>query len=185
MTIKSVIKKPKTLWANRDKIARGIAVSMFIALSLVTVVDLVKWHDKNEIHFQSPITLKPPVYAELRKLTVIQEVQASDPNNSPLTPDQQFACNLFGKDCDTALAIMRAESHYRHDAININKNGTADFGCFQLNSVHLAQIDTSNLNLLNCQDNTKAAYEIYKQQKGFGAWVTFTNGSYKQFLINK
>lgn len=141
-----------------------------------------------QLQFFSPVKIgfQKPVKISKRE-TVINinttVVKASE-NVSPLTDDQQFACNLFGKDCAIALAIMRAESHYRHDALNINSNGTADIGCFQINTIHLAKIDTSNLNLFNCQDSAKAAYAIYKQQKGFGAWVTYTSGIYKQYLIN-
>ncbi len=139
-----------------------------------------------QLKFQNPVSIKiaTPIYWIPRVMAMnITIVKQADESN-PLTEDQKFACKLFGKDCVTALAIMRAESHNRHDAININKNGSADLGCFQLNTVHLAQIDTKNLNLLNCQDNAKAAYAIYKQQKGFTAWVTFASGDYKKYLIN-
>lgn len=184
MLIKSIVKKPnrlKTLWANRDKIARGIAVSMFIALSLATVVDLVKWHDKNEIHFQSPITLKPPVYAELRKLTVIQEVQAApNPNNSPLTPIQQYICNKFGDQCKTAIAVSMAESRDNCNEINVNSNGTVDFSIFQENSVHLNKQFTLQ-DLGSCEKMVDRAYELYQKQ-GWTPWSSYQNKSYTKFL---
>ena len=79
---------------------------------------------------------------------------------------------------------MSAESHGRHDAYHINADGSVDFGCMQVDSVHLAQIDTSRLNLFNCQDNIQAAYRIW-QRSGWGAWSSYKSNSYKQYLINQ
>ncbi len=136
---------------------------------------------RTPIKFQSPLVISTKSFGIK---TIIQTVHASE-NISPLTPDQQYGCNLFGKDCATFLAIFRAESNYRHDAININSNNTVDFGCMQINSVHLKAIDTSKVNLLNCQQNIDVAFSIYQQQKGFGAWVAYTSGAYKQYLLNQ
>jgi len=37
---------------------------------------------------------------------------------------------------NTALRIAKAESNFRADAINHNKNGSNDVGVFQINSIH-------------------------------------------------
>lgn len=165
-----------------NKKQKIIATSL-VSILIVSATGYFFSHYQLKFHAPIKVTLTSPIQIIKRVLAMNVTVQA-DPHNSPLNPDQQYACDLFGKDCATALAIMRAESHYRHDAININKNGTADLGCWQINTVHLAQIDTTNENLLNCHDNTQVAYRIYKQQKGFSAWVTYNTGDYKKYLIN-
>lgn len=168
--------------------------SLVSVISLVTIVTLVgvavykvnSFFESNKFVFQSPVKVafEKPIYITHRDNTpIIQEVMASE-NVNPLTPDQQYLCNVFGKDCVTALAIFRAESGMNNKAINANKDGSVDFGCMQINSVHFKTIDVSKINLLNCQDNIDVAYKIFKQQGNFSAWVAYTNGSYKKYLIN-
>lgn len=161
---------------------------MFIAiLAAVGFYKIVKFFDHNQIVFQNPVHvgLQTPVYIAPRdnNVKVIREVMASE-NINPLTPDQQYLCNKFGKDCVTALAIFRAESGMNNKAINVNKDGSVDFGCMQINSVHLKKIDTSKVNLLNCQDNIDVAYTIFKSWGNFKAWAAYNNGAYKKYLIN-
>lgn len=177
----------KTPWkATQARIDKGVQAVAWISL-IIVLVGYANFINKNDFHTQTPVlvTVRKMFWTTPKtdRLTVVTVVKA-DGNVDPFTPDQRYACNKFGKDCAVAVAIMRAESHYRHDAININTNGTADLGCWQINTVHLKQIDTANINLLNCQDNTDVAYKIYKQEKGFGAWVTYTTGAYKAYLIN-
>lgn len=165
---------------------KTLIVLMFLSLGAFGFYKINQFFETHKFVFESPVSvhLQTPIYLVDRVLAANIIITKSENKNSPLTPDQQYACNLFGKDCATAIAIMRAESHYRHDAININSNGTADLGCFQINTIHLKNIDTTNINLLNCKDNSDVAYRIFKQQGNFTAWVAYTSGAYKQFLLN-
>jgi hypothetical protein len=156
--------------------------------ALVIITGIGLFFNSYTLHAQTPVKLKfqVPVYATHRKATVITIMaEAKTPTDvNPLTPDQQYLCNKFGPDCKIALAIFRAESGLNAKAINVNKNGSVDFGCMQINSIHLSNIDTSSINLLNCRDNIDVAYKIFSQQKNFSAWAAFQNGSYKKYLIN-
>lgn len=81
----------------------------------------------------------------------------------------------------TAVAIALAESGGRASAVNqSNRNGSSDYGLFQINSVHkdlLARYDWRDPN-----QNAIMAYEIYK---GAGykwtPWAAFNSGSYRKF----
>jgi len=163
-----------------------IGVIITLVLILGGLYKISKFFDTHTINYQYPIsvhiTYHKPIYFTPRVVSVNQTIVNSIEKNSPLTPDQQYVCDKFGKDCNIALAIFRAESGFKHDAININSNGTVDFGCFQINSIHLKNIDTTNINLLNCKDNIDIAYKIYTQWKGFKAWSAFNNGAYKKYL---
>lgn len=156
--------------------------------ALIVIVSLGLFFNSYTLHAQTPVKVKfqTPVYATRRTATIITITAAAKTSSdiNPLTPDQQYLCNKFGADCKIALAIFRAESGMNHNAIGINKNGSVDFGCMQINSVHLKNIDTSTVNLLNCHDNIDVAYKIFTQQKNFSAWTAYTNGSYKKYLIN-
>jgi hypothetical protein len=163
------------------------ATLLTMALLAVTAYKISKFFEFNQLMFRAPVVVRvqSPVYVVKRQPQIVIEQATTDEENvSPLSRDQQYLCNKFGKDCATALAIFRAESHYNPKALHINKNNTVDIGCMQINSVHLAKIDTSNVNLLNCRNNIDVAYTIYKQWKGFGAWSAYTNGAYKQYLLN-
>lgn len=167
---------------NKNKIITLVIGVAVIVLGLGTYAGL--WIQAHNFDWTSPVKFQKPLDISKKQLVIntTQIVQAAV-NNSPLTEDQQYACNKFGKDCAVAIAIMRAESHYRSAAINVNSNGSVDFGCWQINSIHLKQIDTTKVNLLNCKDSTDIAFQIYSQQKGFGAWVAYNSGVYKNYLL--
>jgi cell wall-associated NlpC family hydrolase len=79
----------------------------------------------------------------------------------------------------TMVAICRAESGYRVDAIGgPNSNGTYDYGLFQINSVH--GYDTRKLTS-DATFNTQAAKRIYDGQ-GLRAWSVYTSGKYQQYM---
>lgn len=178
---------PKQHKAKKYSLISVIGLVLAISLFFFGAYKINKFFENNKFVFQTPIkvTIQTPVYIAHRDNapTIVQEVMASE-NVSPLTPDQQYLCNLFGKDCVTALAIFRAESGMSNKAINVNSNGSVDFGCMQINSVHFKNIDVSKINLLNCQDNIDVAYKIFKQQGNFTAWSAYNNGAYKKYLIN-
>lgn len=66
------------------------------------------------------------------------------------------------------VAIARAESRFKPDAININRDGSVDIGIFQINSVHGYDREW----LKDVRNNLTAAREIYEKQ-GLTAWATF------------
>ena len=85
--------------------------------------------------------------------------------------------SVFGADAEIALAVAKAESHYRADAYHINSNGSVDRGIFQINSVH----GYSEAQLFNPKENIQIAYKIFKAQ-GWQGWSVFNSGAYKSFL---
>lgn len=168
--------------SKKQKAIGGLVAFVIISTSIAV------FFDHYRIVFQTPVHMQfqTPVYPVKRVptiITVTEQAKANE-NINPLTEDQQYLCNKFGKDCKTALAIFRAESGLNAKAINVNTNGSVDFGCMQINSVHLKNIDTTKINLLNCRDNIDVAYKIFTQQKNFNAWTAYVNGSYKKYLIN-
>jgi hypothetical protein len=85
---------------------------------------------------------------------------------------------IFKDDAKMALAISQAENGTRQcdRKSKPNKNGTFDTGIFQINSIHSAKG-----NLVDCTDNIKVAYQIYKTS-GWYPWVVYNTGAYKKFL---
>lgn len=73
----------------------------------------------------------------LQKVYEVREIYERD---IPLPLDLQFhtflVCERFGADYDLVLAIMRAESDYQVNAVNIHGKGK-DYGIMQINEVHL------------------------------------------------
>jgi hypothetical protein len=92
---------------------------------------------------------------------------------------EQKICKTFGKQCDTALAIINAESHFDRYAINVNKDGSKDLGCWQLND-KAQKVDRSIA--FDCLQATDKAYKIYQSWGNFNAWSAYKNGSYKKYL---
>lgn len=77
------------------------------------------------------------------------------------------------------VAIARAESGGRPDAMNSNKNGSRDWGLFQINDVNWQGQPAATR--LDPGANTAKAFEVYKRQ-GLGAWVAYKNGKHLPFL---
>ena len=167
------------IWSYRRPV---LTVSVFCFL-LFCSYKTIQFFNTYEVSFQSPIIFQNPVVLNYRQQTVFYQLFA-DANVNPLSEDQQYVCNKFGKDCRVALAIFRAESGLSPNAISVNKDGSVDFGCMQINSIHLKNIDTSHVNLLNCRDNIDVAYKIFKLHNSFTAWSAYKSGKYKQYLIN-
>lgn len=73
----------------------------------------------------------------LQKVYEVREIYERD---IPLALDLQFhtflVCQRFEADYDLVLAIMRAESDYQVNAVNIHGKGK-DYGIMQINEVHL------------------------------------------------
>ena len=78
---------------------------------------------------------------------------------------------------DTALKVAAAESGLDPKAVNnANKNGTSDFGLFQINSIH----KPTALEKTDPYANAKRAYSIWKDAGNkWTPWAAFNNGSYK------
>ena len=87
---------------------------LVISLSLIFLISICGWFfGRYELRFRSPITIAihAPMTLVRRVLAYnITTIVQPDPNNSPLTPDQQYACNVFGPACKTFLAIAHAEN---------------------------------------------------------------------------
>jgi len=83
---------------------------------------------------------------------------------------------VFGVEAETALAVMKAESNGKADAVHYNNNGSIDRGIFQINSIH----GYSESQLLNPKDNIRLAYQIFKKQ-GWQGWSAYNSGAYLRY----
>lgn len=80
----------------------------------------------------------------------------------------------------TMAAIALAESSGRSSAVGgPNRDGTYDFGCWQINSSH--GYDRAQLLADDQTYNARAALAIYRSQ-GLAAWRTWTTGAYRAYL---
>lgn len=84
-----------------------------------------------------------------------------------------------GADVSIAVAVAMAESGGRTDATNHNKNGSTDYGPWQINSVHAALL--AGRNWQDPAQNAQMAYAVFKGS-GWRAWSTYNSGRYLAFL---
>lgn len=87
-----------------------------------------------------------------------------------------------GRDLSIAVAVAFAESGGDPNAINDkNRNGSTDYGLFQINSIHKSILAGGQWN--NPADNAKMAYKVFSDAgKKWRPWAAYNNGSYLQFL---
>jgi hypothetical protein len=77
------------------------------------------------------------------------------------------------KDVGMMMCIAHKESRMDSKAINHhNRNGTKDYGLFQINDINTEKCNTSPKELLNVQNNVKCGIKVYKTQ-GLKAWSTY------------
>jgi hypothetical protein len=90
-------------------------------------------------------------------------------------------------DLETAVAISGQETSGNSWVVGgPNKNGTFDFGAWQINSVHAKAhpewfaAATDGTNWANHADNARMAFVVYTEAgKKFTPWVSFTTGRIK------
>jgi hypothetical protein len=168
---------------NKLIIGTIIGIATFL-LAGTAVVTIAGWFDSHRVSFHSPIELAffRPIKVEERKPEVIVEKYVLDYPDEIDTPIEKYICEKWGAfDCKTALAVAKAESGIREDAININNNDTIDYGIFQINSVHFKKPGCSMKDLVDQYKNVDCAYKIWEAQ-GWSPWVAFNNGNFKTHL---
>lgn len=140
--------------------------------------------DENSLQFQPPVILRvqKPVLVEKRQAKIEYIVKYADGLPKPETPLEEYIFDKWGPvDGKIAIAIARAESGMREEAINVNKDLSIDIGIFQINSVHWKKEGCSPKELFDAYKNVDCAYKIW-QSSGWSAWTVAKNGSFLKFL---
>lgn len=85
-------------------------------------------------------------------------------------------------DAARLTAISGAESGYGANQVSgVNRNGTTDYGVFQVNSGAWPQLNPSSLPGASLDAQAAAAAEVYRKQ-GLTAWSTYNSGAYQKYM---
>ena len=117
---------------------------------------------KKELKLESPVGSKSAGF--------IHQAYAEELSN------EEYIRMKFGNHGDIAVAVAKAESGLREDAVHQNNNGTIDVGCWQVNSIHLGKVKLETL--LDCKKATDWVYDNLYLYQGFNPWYAFTTGAY-------
>jgi hypothetical protein len=80
----------------------------------------------------------------------------------------------------TAVAVALAESGGRTDAVNSNRNGSTDYGVWQINTIH----GVSQADMFDPVKNAAKAFQIWKAAKNrWTPWSVFNNLKYRTFMV--
>ena len=83
-----------------------------------------------------------------------------------------MSSGVSAEDAKTLVCIAHEESKMKPNAINHkNKNGTKDYGLFQINSIWLDKCKVTPDTLLQVHTNISCALTVYETQ-GLEAWST-------------
>jgi hypothetical protein len=134
------------------------------------------WRSPVRIRFQSPVVMA-------HRTQTVEARKAQRDAHSSLTSYQQYACQKFGPACRVALAIQRSENPQgKCEVYHYNRDGTLDWGYFQINTVHLKRRGVNLRDLLDCKANIDFAYQLYVENQGFTPWSVYNSGRYRRYL---
>ena len=182
-------KKKLLTLARKRQLLIGLWLSGILSclfLGAYTVDRIAKWGADNEIVYNQPIKVEFKSPVEVRPRPKVVQLDAVIYEVKPefykgLNDTEKKICDTFGLHCREAIAIVKAESGMREDAMNINTNGTVDLGLFQINSIHYKKVGCSLKEVTTIDGNIKCAKQIY-DASGWNAWSAYNNGSYLNFL---
>jgi len=87
-------------------------------------------------------------------------------------PEVRQVLNKAGfpaKAIPSMLQIAHCESSFSATAENVNRDGSVDFGLFQINERNWVGCNVNKTELSDPYNNAKCAYQIWQHQ-GYGAW---------------
>ena len=61
-------------------------------------------------------------------------------------------------------------SQEKCEIYHYNRDGTPDWGYFQINTIHLERRGVNLRDLLDCKTNIDFAYQLYVENQGFTPW---------------
>lgn len=156
----------------------ALSAGMFCVHELLQIHShyTLSWRSPVRIRFQSPLLIA-------QRTETVDAKEAQGDQRSSLTAYQQYACQKFGPACRVALAIQRSENPQgKCEIYHYNRDGTLDWGYFQINTVHLKRRGVNLRDLLDCKANIDFAYQLYVENQGFTAWSAYNSGRYRRFL---
>ena len=171
------------------KIILGILalITLLFFLAYAGLRSLSSWYNTHEIIFNQMVKVELKVPVEIKKREPqIKEIVLDYPDEID-TPIEKYICEKFGPfDCKTALAVFSAESGLREDALNVNTNGSIDYGIAQINSGNWKLPGCSLKEIVDQYKNVDCGYKLWDRGDGkegdgkgnFNAWVAFKNNNY-------
>lgn len=175
---------------NRRTVYFSLAVAFVVLLAMFWGLYFVNsWFNSHQFKFQIPVEFRKPIWVERRAVKLhSHEAIAKTPEPAPeyANPVEQMIYSKFAEKFgaevgNLAVAVSWAENGTRQcDRISKpNKNGTTDFGLWQINTIHLKRFKLADV--IDCEKSTDIALQIYTEQGGFQAWVGYTSGAYKKY----
>lgn len=156
-------------------VACGITYSILRAINDWYATHTLQFNKMVEVKFQKPLEIKERVVETKEIVKVINEVK--EPQDLE-TDAEKYIYEKFGiENYKVAIAVARAESGMREDAIGINTNNTIDVGIFQINQIHFKKDGCSLAEVSTIKGNVDCAYQIFEDQ-GWKPWVAFNTGRF-------
>lgn len=115
-------------------------------------------------------TLPPsPSAPHYRSVDLPIQTIISDYKKNALLDRINLLSDKYDVPFDLAYNIIRCESNFDSMAVNKNKNGTADYSYFQINSIHKQSALAEGYDITDPSDNLEYGFKMLSHQ-GPNAW---------------
>ncbi len=139
-------------------------LNVLLALLFILIVIYVGSHLKNQQNLTRHFMDKSQAYAkEVKELSVTPALLSEHDQI------EFYIKQVFGKDSPKAFKVLSCENfHLIPDAVNVNTDGSRDYGIFQINN-HWQGV--SNVAFLtDWKINVQMAYNIFRRNGDFHLW---------------
>lgn len=119
-----------------------------------------------------------PITQNAPKKVVTYKKRVYIPPTGEVARITQYVAKETGHSVETINKIVFYESGYSTTALHINKNNSADYGLFQINSIHIPLAIKMGLDIRKPDDNAEFAIYLIKKY-GLTPWSSskrFWNG---------
>lgn len=157
-----------------DLFNKSLVMVACVSLTTIFVSPIIVKTGVSHAQEEIPLVSADPHYIEI--VEVEKQIEFEGEKHEIFT----YIVEKFGEDAGDAITLVRKceNSTFDQTRTNHNRNGSVDYGIFQINSIHTARFGEEFKT--DWKANVDVAYEIFSEQ-GWSPWACSSTIGVKSF----